>query len=290
MNLEFFYSIFVIVIVFFILSSGFKFFLNLKWELDFSYFAIIIFWSYISIIVNNLLSIWIIWSIFVAFLLSIFFTFFVLYFSSKLSNVYFIIWTLSIYILSLHFARNIEITWWAMWISAINQNIIWDYSLQSWYDYFLFSSIILLIIIIILIYIKKTLFYKALIWWWENELILKSLWINVKLYKLFMIILTTFLAIVWWWIYSFYFMYISVESFWLTLISTVIVISFLSYKFNEIGTFIISFLVIFGYEYLRFLKIVDQTHLWYFREIIFSILIMISSYFMFRNTDFWRDV
>ncbi|USN58881.1 MAG: hypothetical protein H6767_02045 [Candidatus Peribacteria bacterium] len=110
MNLDFFTSIAIIALIFFILSSGFKFFLNLKQELDFSYIAIIIFGSYASVIINNTWQTGILASAGLAFLLAIIFTFFILYLSSKLSEVYFIIGTLSLYMISLHLARNLEIT------------------------------------------------------------------------------------------------------------------------------------------------------------------------------------
>ena len=290
MNLEFLYTICLTAFFYFVFSTGFKFYLTLKKELDFSYVGIIVFWWYASFIIGLHLWTWMIVSFFLAFILAIPFTLIVLFLSNKFSGLYFEIGTLSLYVLLVNIARNLEITGWAVGLVVGNSNIIWEYSMNSPYEYFLFYGFICVLLIIFLTYLRKTLFYKSLYGWWDNELVLKSLGVWVTSYKFFMISLTTFLAVLWGVMYSYYYLYISPELFWLPVLSWILVISLWSFKFYEVGTMLVSLGIVFSYEYMRFAKIVDTAYLWYFREILFAIMIMMVAYFMFRKIDFWREV
>ena len=290
MNLSFIYHILISAMIFYILVSWFKFFLKLRGTMDFSYLAIVIFWSYLWAILNIKFWIWILWSIWFSFLISMGFTFIILFLSSKLDDVYFSIWTLTVYILVYQLALNMDwITWWAFWLSGMTQNIIWNISIHWLQEFLVFILIFVFFIIAILLFIKKTYFYKILQWRWEHETVIKTLWIKIRTYKFFMIALTTLLAVVWWNLFWFYYLYIDPSSFWLTLLTLLVVIAFVSYKFNDLWTVLVSVIVLFVYEYLRFFKIVDPSKIWYFREIIFAIVIMIVSFFIFRKVKFGRD-
>lgn len=290
MSYEFIAHITISAIIFYIISAWFKFFLKLKGNLDLSYLAIIIFGSYLGAILNIELGIWMIAAISIAFLASLWFTFFVLFLSKKLDEVYFTLWTFALYILVFQLAINLEwITWGALWLSWMTQNILWSLTIQSITWFLIFAVIVVFLIILWLTYFKSTFFYKTLKWWWEREIIVKSLWVRINRYKFVMVLITTFLAVVGWNLFSFYYLYIDPQSFRLGMLILVLLISFLSYKFNDLKSLLIAMIVLFIYEYLRFFKIVEPSKIGYFREIIFALLIMISAFIVFRKTTFSRD-
>jgi len=231
MNIEFFYHICIISMIFFIISSWFKFFLKIRTILDLSYLWLIIFSAYLWFILNNHFGFSLLLSILIWFISSIPLTFLLLYISSKLDWIYFIIWTLSIYMIFLQVVKNAEsLTWWIFWLSLDSQNIIWNYIIYSLNNFFLIYLVIVTIILLVLAQINKSFFFKILLWWWENELSLKSLWVKINLYKFWMILLTTFLASLWWNLYWFYHAYIDPSSFWIIMLNLVLIISLISYK------------------------------------------------------------
>lgn len=288
--MQFVFHIIISAIIFTILASGFKFFIKLKWNLDFSYMAIVIFSSYTAALLNINFWIWIIVSIIISFILSIGFTWLVLALSKKLNDIYFSIGTLSVFMLVYQLAYNMEwVTWWALGLSWINRNLIWWIQLNNLNSFIIFAVIVIGIIIWGLVYFKKTYLYKTLIWWGEREILIKSLWVKIKTYKFIMILITTLLASLAGSIYTFYYLYIDPSSFRFGMLILILVIVFLSYKWNDRGTLIISLLVMFAYEYLRFFKIVDPSKIGYFREIIFGLIIIVVSFIIFRKTSFGRE-
>ena len=286
MSIEFFYHISILSIIFFIISSWFKFFLKIRSTLDLSYIWIIIFSTYLWFILNNNYETSLTVSVILAFIGSIPITFLLLFLSSKLNSVYFVIWTLAIYMIFLQIVKNTqELAWWIFWLSLKTQNLIWSYTIDSIESFFWIYLIISIIILIILFFIQKSFFFKILKWWWENELSLKSLWIKPNFYKLWMILLTTFLASLWWNLYWFYHMYIDPYTFWFVMVNIILIISLISYKFWNLWTLIISLLVIWFYEYIRFFKVVDISQIWYFREMVFWLVIMLTSFIVFKFTQ-----
>jgi ABC-type branched-subunit amino acid transport system permease subunit len=103
----------------------------------------------------------------------------------------------------------------------------------------------------------------------EREMVIKSLGLNVSKYTLGMILLSTFLASITGMLYTFYYLYIDPSSFWFAMLILALVIVLLSYKWKDGGTLLISLLILFIYEYLRFFKLVEAHNIGYFREIIF---------------------
>jgi ABC-type branched-subunit amino acid transport system permease subunit len=108
MSVQFVYHVLITAGIFAILAAGAKFFLKLRGTLDFSYLAIVIFATYIGALLNIERG----WSILAAmsgaFVMSLLFTFFVLYLSGKLDDIYFSIGTLALYILCYQLAYNLE--------------------------------------------------------------------------------------------------------------------------------------------------------------------------------------
>ncbi len=288
--MQFAFHIIISAIIFTILASGFKFFIKLKWNLDFSYMAIVIFSSYTWALLNIHFWIWILLCILISFIISIAFTFLVLFLSSKLNDVYFSIWTLSLYILVYQLAYNLEpITGWALWLSGINRNLIWWIQISSLPSFLTFAGILVVLIIWCLVYFKKTYFYKTLIWRWERDILVKSLGIKINKYKLVVILITTLLASLAGNLYTFYYLYIDPSSFRFWMLILTLVIVFVSYKRNDRWTLIVSILIMFAYEYLRFFKIVDPSKIGYFREMIFWVIIVVVSFLVFRKTNFGRE-
>lgn len=288
--LQFALHIIISTIIFAILTSGFRFFIKLRWTIDFSYLAIVIFASYTSALLNINFWLGILASIFLSFGLSILFTFLVLFLSSKLNDVYFSIWTLALYILAYQLAYNMEgITWWALGLSWISRNLIGSFMVTGLSSYLILSLIILIMLFTCLFLFKKSYFYKVLTWRGENEIVVKSLWTKIMKYKFVMILITTFLAAVGWWLYTFYYLYIDPSSFRLSMLILLVVIWFISYKYNDRGIFGTSLIVMFAYEYLRFFKVVDPSKIWYFREMLFGVIVVIVAFIVFRKTSFGRE-
>jgi len=288
--LQFALHIIISAIIFAILTSGFRFFIKLRWTIDFSYLAIVIFASYASALFNINFWLGIITSILLSFGLSILFTFLVLFLSSKLNDVYFSIWTFALYILAYQLAYNMEsITWWALGLSWISRNLIWSFMVTSLSSYLILSLIILILLFTFLFFFKKSYFYKVLTWRWENEIVVKSLWANIIKYKFAMILITTFLATVWWWLYTFYYLYIDPSSFRLSMLILLVVIWFISYKYNDRWILGTSIIVMFAYEYLRFFKVVDPSKIGYFREMLFGLIVVVVAFIVFRKTNFGRE-
>lgn len=282
--------IIVTAIIFAILASGFKFFVKLKGTLDFSYLAIVIFGAYAGSLFNSEFGLWILASMLLAFLISMLFTLFILYLSSKLDDVYFSIGTLALYILCYQLAFNLDnITWWALGLSGMGRNVIG--SISTWgglNGYLIFSVIIGLLVFIGLHLFKKSYFYRVLQGWGENDTVIKSFGVAINKYKLIMISITTFLAVVGGNLFSFYQLFIDPPSFWLSMLILLLVIIFLSYSLNDWWTLGVSLAILFAYEYLRFFKVVEPSQVWYFREMIFGILIILVSFWVFRRIKFGR--
>lgn len=288
--IQFILHILISAIIFAILTSGFRFFIKLRWTIDFSYVAIIIFASYTSALLNIHFWLGILVSILLSFWLSVVFTFLVLFLSSRLNDVYFSIGTLALYILAYQLAYNLEgITWWALWLSWISRNLIGSVMVTSLWSYVAISLAIIVLLFSWLFLFKKSYFYKVLMWRGENELVVKSLWTNVMKYKFVMIVITTFLAAVGWGLYTFYYLYIDPSSFRLSMLILLVVIWFISYKYSDRWILITSIVVMFAYEYLRFFKIVDPSKIWYFREMIFGLIVVIIAFVVFRKTSFGRE-
>lgn len=273
-----------------IMSIWCKFFMKLTKSLDFSYMAFLIFWAYASSLFNIYRDTGILLSILLAFLCCIPFTFLVLYISSKLHALYFTIGTLSLYSLSLEFTYNAEaLTWWALGLTWMKRFIFGDISLFSLESFLLFTLCVIFWLIVWLFFVKRSFLYTILQWRGENKTLLQSMGIFSQPYKFLLILLTTFLWVVGWSLYSFYYMFIDPVSFWLWLLVLVIAITFITYSYNAFFTIVISILFMSVYEWMRFINIIEISKIWYMREIIFSILLMIVTIFIFRRITFQRE-
>lgn len=290
MSYEFIAHIIISALIYYVISAWFKFFLKLKGNLDLSYLAILIFWAYLGAILNIQFGIGILGAICISFVASLGFTLLVLYLSKRLDEVYFTLGTLALYILVFQLALNMDgITWWPLGLSGMTQNIIGTLSIQDITWYLISAGVLVLVIALGLRYFKSTFFFKALKWRWEREVVIKSLGVRIQRYKLVMVLITTFLAVVGGNLFAFYYLYIDPKSFWLGMLILILIIGFLSYKANDLRSLLIAIIVLLAYEYLRFFKIVEPSKIGYFREIIFSLLIMISAFVVFRKTSFSRE-
>jgi branched-chain amino acid transport system permease protein len=290
MSIAFLYHLCISSIIFYIIATWFKFFLRLRLSVDFSYIAIVLFGSYTSSILNIHYGRSIILTMIVSLILTIPFSFIIIYLSKRLSWIYFVIGTLSIYMFFFQLAANRQyLTWWPFGLSGIKRVLIWDIKIVSLEEFFILSCICCIIIMIGLSRFKKTYFFSILKGRWENHIILKSLGIHISYYTFMLIFITSICAVVGGNLFAFYYMYIDPQSFWLSMLILLLTIAFISYQQWEFLTLITSIIVILSYEYLRFFKIVDPALLGYFREIIFSVIIMIASYITFKNSNFGRE-
>lgn len=291
MNAEFLYHILISAIIFFVICSGFKFFLKIWSTLDFSYLGIVIFSAYFWFYLNIHLWWGLLWGIISSFIAAMPFMWLLLYISTRLQWVYFLIGTLSVYMLMVNFAANLEpITWGVFGISLASQNIVGGLEFSSIDDFFKWYLFFFFIIAGMLFYIRKAFFYKILQWWGENEWSLKSMGYRTNVYKFIMIAITALLASIGWNLYGYYNAYIEPTSFWIVMLTMVLIISLVSYRFHSVWTLIVSFLMLWMYEYVRFFKFVDPAQIGYVREMIFGCIIMAVVYVVFKHTNLGRQV
>ncbi len=287
----FLFHILIASLIFALLASGFKTFLKLKGDLDFSYMAIVLFASYASTLLS--LKLWLGWipAMMVSFLMSFPFTLLILYLSNKLDGVYFTLGTLTIYIFFYQFAYNAEwLTGGALGLNNMSSILLGSRKLVGLEQTLLFVAGVAMVIFLLLMLLRKSYFYKLLIAWGEREQVLKALGIATSPYKFALILLTSFLATVGGGLYAMYYHYIDPSSFWLGMLMLVLIIVFLSYKWEEWGTAVVGMLVLFGYEYLRFAKLVPADKLGYFREIIFSFLVLVLAFVLFKKIKVKREI
>jgi branched-chain amino acid transport system permease protein len=290
MQINFLYHILISGCIFYCLTAGAKIFLTLRWSLDFSYLWVILFGSYVWVLSHLYWWRGMLAALGFSFLLSLFFTLFVLYLSSRLAWLYFSIWTLTLYMLFYQLAFNLKfITWGAFGLTGMGRDLVASISVSWLLPYLYYVLFYVLCVVGMLIYFKKTVMYTILQWWGEREVVIKSLGIQVVWYRLLMIAITTFLAVLGGNLYSFYYSFIDPNSFWLPFLVLLLVLVFGSYKLNEIMTFLFVLSIICIYEWLRFFKIVDPAHIWYVRELVFGILILIVSVWVSKNPLFTRQ-
>lgn len=290
MNIAFLYHLLISSVIFYILSTGFKFFLKLRLHIDFSYIGIVLFASYVTAILNTTYDLGMISTGIIAWLGSILCTILILYLSKRLSQIYFVVGTLALYTLMFELALNRQsVTGWSLGISGISRILIWNIHITSIGTYGMVATTTSILLLLTLIYFKKTYIYTLLKGRWENEKILKALWTFTSWYTFILILLTSLCAVLGGTLYTFYYLYIDPSSFWLNMLILLLVISFISYRQGERLTLLTAICVISGYEYLRFFKIVDPSLLGYVRESIFALIIMGTSFITFRKTMFARQ-
>lgn len=288
MTLSFIYVILTLWVIYYLLGTGQKFFITLKWTIDFSYLGIVIFWAYSAVLLSNQRG----WNMLAAmggaFVLSLLFTWLVLYLSGRLDEAYFAIGTLALYMLSYQLAINLEPVTGGTFGLSVGRELFSIQALSSNLWFLIFAWIIWVVLLLLLFYFKQTYFYKVLEWRGEREVVISSLWVKTSLYKLVLIVLTTLIAVIGGWLLSFYLRFIDPWSFWLSLLILTMSVAFLAYGSNEFGTLLIAILLLWSYEFLRFFKVVDTANIGYFREMVFAVLVMIASYWIFKRQKFWR--
>jgi len=290
MSLPFLYHLIISSIIFYIIATWFKFFLKLRLTIDFSYLAIVLFGSYASALLNMHYGLGIISTMLISWAITIPFTLLIIFLSKRLSWVYFIVGTLSLYMFFFQLAINWEsLTWWAFWLSGIRRILRWNTMVTGLQQFLLLACVFCAIVLIWLRLFKRTYFFTVLKGWWENDTVLKVLGTHISRYTFVMILITSLCAVIGGNLFTFYYLYIDPRSFWLSMLILILVIGFISYKRWELRTFIVALIVIFAYEYLRFFKVVDPSKLGYLREWIFALAIMITSYITFKNTSFGRE-
>lgn len=290
MSLPFLYHLLIIAITYYVITTWFKFFLKLRLTVDFSYIAIVAFASYITALLNIHFWLWMLATICLSRLSSIIFTVLILFLSTRLSRVYFIVGTLALYMFCLQVATNREpVTNGVFGLTGISRVLIGTIKLWSLGSYLIATSIIALIVGIGLFLFKRTYMFSILKWRGENSTVLKVLGARIKVYTFVMILITSLCAVIWANLFTYYYLYIDPNSFRLAMLNLVLVIWFISYKWWELWTFITALIIIFAYEYLRFFKLVDASMLGYVREGLFALIIMITSFITFRKTSFGRD-
>lgn len=111
--------------IFALLASGFRFFIKLKGNLDFSYIAVVLFSSYVSALVNLNWGLGFLASFGLALLFAMPFTLLVLALSERLNAFYFSIGTMTLYMLVYQLAYNLDgITGGAFGLSGIKRILI----------------------------------------------------------------------------------------------------------------------------------------------------------------------
>ncbi len=272
-----------------LLALWFKFFIKLKATLDFSYVGIVIVSAYSSALAQLHWGRWRLMATLFAMLVSLLFSVLIVRLASKLSEIYFAIGSFAIYMICFQLSWNLEwLTGWALGLSGLPRQVFVSVSLHSLQSFLLFTSIIALCIILFLRWFLQSYFFRVLQWWGERHLIIQSLGIYSRPYVFAMLCITTLLAALGWSLFAFYFSYIDPNSFSIYLIMLLLIIVFLSYKSGVWGSILVSFGVIFVYEFLRFFKLIDPSLLWYTREMMMDVFVVIAVLFVFTRIHFAR--
>jgi ABC-type branched-subunit amino acid transport system permease subunit len=130
--MQFFIHIIISAVIFTFLASGFKLFISLKGNLDFSYLAIVIFSSYGCALLNLHFGLGMLSSFVISFLLSLIFTFLVLFLSKRLNEVYFMIGTFTLYMLTYQLAYNLQgITGGALGLGGIQRILVGEFIISD---------------------------------------------------------------------------------------------------------------------------------------------------------------
>lgn len=272
-----------------LLALWFKFFLRLKATLDFSYIWIVIVAAYSSSLAQ--LHRWRAWpwATLFAIFLSLFFSVLIVRLASKLSEIYFAIGSLAIYMICFQLSQNLEsLTGGALGLSGLPRALTHTISLHSLWSFLVFILIIGFCAILLLRRFLRSYFYTVLQWWWERHLVVQSLGAHSNPYLFVMLFITTLLASLWWSLFAFYFSYIDPNSFGIALVMLLLIIAFLAYNTGVWATFLVSFGVSFIYEFLRFVKIVTPSALGYTREMFLDVFIILAVLFVFTRIRFIR--
>ncbi len=289
MSLPFLYHLLISSCIFYIIATWFKFFLKLRLSIDFSYLAIVLFWSYASVLLNMHGEMGMLASMLWARLITLPFTVLIIYLTKRLNGIYFIVGTLALYMFFFQVWLNREsLTWWVFWLSGMKRILRWTTMIDWLWAFLIFAWIIAGILMVALRWFKRTTIFILLQGWWENHTILRVLGTPIHRYTFILVLITSWCAVIWGNLYAFYYLFIDPRSFWFSMLILVLVISFLSYKQEEFITFLIAIAVIFVYEYLRFFKVVEPHQLGYLRESLFACIIMVTSYITFKRTSFGR--
>jgi len=256
MSWQFLIHIIISSCIFALMASGFRFFVKLKGTIDFSYLGLIIFGTYATVLLHLHLGRGMLLSMFVAFVLSLFFTIFILFLSARLQDIYFAAGTLAFYLLINQLSYNLDnVTGGSLGLSGIDRVVFASWSVSSLEGYFLLMIGVVACVMGLLFVFARSYLYTMLQARGENLLIVRSLGIRIHYIKLVLIILTTFLAVLGGGLYAFYYQFIDPGAFWIGLVVLLLAIVFLSYNMSYIGLFGVSFVLTLVYEYLRFFKI-----------------------------------
>ena len=290
MSWQFLIHIIISSCIFALMASGFRFFVKLKGTIDFSYLGLIIFGTYATVLLHLHLGRGMLLSMCVAFVLSLFFTVFILFLSARLQDIYFAAGTLAFYLLINQLSYNLDnVTGGSLGLSGIDRVVFATWSIGSLEGYFLLMIVVVLCVMILLFVFARSYLYTMLQAWGENILIVRSLGIRIHYIKLVLIVLTTFLAVLGGGLYAFYYQFIDPGAFWIGLVVLLLAIVFLSYNMSYIGLFGVSFVLTLVYEYLRFFKIFDAGDIWYIREGLFALIVMVAARAVFRRWLFHRN-
>ena len=226
----------------------------------------------------------------ISFGISILFTCLVLILNERLSDIYFSLGTLSMYMFTVQGLYHTEdLTGGVFWLSGMKTFII-NYEISDITQYFWLIIVITLAVVGWFLYLQSTTFYKILQSWWESTHVLQSFGIRTWIYKFGIIMITTGLAVVWGSVYAFYYRYISPQGFWLSFVTPLLAILILTTKASIIRTVFISIWVIGSYEALRFVKIVDPSKLGYVREMLFGLGIFLAAWIVFTRLKTARSI
>ena len=163
MSLPFLYHLLITTIIFYILSTGFKFFLKLRLSIDFSYVAIVIFASYITALLNMHLGRSMFATIPIAWIGSILFTVLILYLSKRLSQVYFIVGTLALYMLVYQLSINwVSVTGGSFGLSGITRVLVGNFRIIGLGNFLIVAGVIGALVLVGLTLFKRTYIYAIL--------------------------------------------------------------------------------------------------------------------------------
>lgn len=273
--------IWILACIMYVMTSGFRIYLKLRGTADFSYLALVIFGTYsIAILLNH--GFGFVASFCLSFILAMCFCFLLLRIITRLSTIYFNIGTFALYILISYIAANLDITKGAFGMSITSM-------LNDTNTTLMIYTLLAVFVMFGITYFRKTILYTMLAGWGEFRTATKSLGIRETFPVLCLITITTSMALISGTMYLEYYSYVSPSTFWIGFLVTLMATTYGSYIFGELMTFVTTFVIWYMYEMFRFLKFVDVSKIGYLRELLFSLMVMIIVFFVFRRLSFSRE-
>jgi branched-chain amino acid transport system permease protein len=213
------------------------------------------------------------------------------YLSRRLNEVYFTIGTFAMYLLGLQIAYHRDsLTWGSLGLSGISRLVWWQYEANSLLSFLVVVLGMLLVVMVCIYRFYKSYRFRLLQARWQNEDITHVLGVSTTWDKFIMVAFTSICASICASLQVSYIQFIDPWTFWIGMVLSLLLVVFTTIKSKIWYIPLASLGITFLYEWLRFFKLVQPWQIWYTRELVFGVLIIVWTIFVFRTYRFWRTI